>query len=73
MKLYSSFLFRCWLIHDPAHDERPVIDIEHIQTGSHTRAASLTEAEAWMFEACRAMRAPAEAGRDSGRETNDGR
>jgi hypothetical protein len=60
MKLYSSFLIRCWLIHDSAQDERPVIDVEHIQTGGHTRAASLAEAEQWMFEACRTMRAPAE-------------
>ena len=65
MKLYSSFLIRCWLIHDPAEGERPVIDVEHIQTGGHTRAASLTEAEQWMFEACRTMRAPAEAVRDA--------
>ena len=59
MKLYSSFLVRCWLIHDPSHDERPVIDVEHIQTGGHTRVTHLADAETWMFEACRTMNAPA--------------
>ena len=56
MKLYSSFLIRCWLIHEPAHDERPIIDVEHIQTGGRTRVASLTEAERWMLDACRTAR-----------------
>ena len=59
MKLYSSFLIRCWLIHDPAYSERPIIDVEHIQTGGHTRVTNLAEAESWMFEACRTMNAPA--------------
>jgi hypothetical protein len=59
MKLYSSFLIRCWLINDSTLGERSVIDIEHIQTGGHTRAASLAEAEEWIFEACRTMRASA--------------
>ena len=72
MKLYSSFLIRCWLIHDAADDERSVIDVEHIQTGCHTRASSLTEAETWMFEACRTMQPPAEAVRDVGTKLNDG-
>ena len=53
MKLYSSFLIRCWLIREPAHDERPIIDVEHIQTGGRTRVNSLSEAERWMLEACR--------------------
>jgi hypothetical protein len=65
MKLYSSFLIRCWLISDLAEGERPVIEVEHIQTGGHTRAASLAEAELWMFEACRTTRAPAGAFRDT--------
>ena len=59
MKLYSSFLIRCWLIHDQSQDERPVIDVEHIQTGGHTRVTRLAEAETWMFEACRTMKSPA--------------
>lgn len=55
MKLYSSFLIRCWLIHDSARNERSVIDVEHIQTGGHTRVANLTEAEKWIFETCRTI------------------
>jgi len=65
MKLYSSFLIRCWLIHEPAHADRSVIVVEHIQTGCHTRAASLTEAETWILEACRTMQPPNEAPRDT--------
>ncbi|MDQ3755255.1 MAG: hypothetical protein M3371_11055 [Acidobacteriota bacterium] len=53
MKCYSSFLIRCWLIEDTQQGEKKVIDVEHIQSGGHTRVASLTEAEEWMFEACR--------------------
>jgi hypothetical protein len=67
MKLYSSFLIRCWLIHDSTQDERPVIDVEHIQTGGHVRVASLAEADKWMFEVCRTMRAPAKAVPDAKR------
>jgi hypothetical protein len=68
MKLYSSFLIRCWLVHDSACDERSVIDVEHIQTGCHTRAASLAEAEEWMVEACRTMQPPRRAVRVDGRK-----
>ena len=68
MKLYSSFLIRCWLIQDRTHDERPVIDVEHIQTGGHARVASLAEAEEWMFEVCRTMQAPARAAPTAGPE-----
>jgi hypothetical protein len=60
MKLYSSFLIRCWLIHDAERGEGSVIDVEHIQSGGHKRAASLSEAEEWMFEACRTGRASVE-------------
>ena len=67
MKLYSSFLIRCWLIHDTATDERSVIDVEHIQTGCHTRAASLSEAEGWIFDACRTMQPASETRRDAAR------
>ena len=72
MKLYSSFLIRCWLIDDSARGERSVIDVEHIQTGGHTRAASLAEVEEWMFEACRTPRTPAGAARGAGRKPDGG-
>jgi len=45
MKLYSSFLIRCWLIEDPERGEQAVIVMEHIQTGGHRPVASLPEAE----------------------------
>ena len=58
MRFYSSFLIRCWLTRDASQGERPVLQVEHIQTGTSTRAASLAEAETWIFEACRAVRQP---------------
>ncbi len=56
MRIYNSFLVRCWLIQDPSQGERSVIEVEHIQTGASTRAASLTEAESWVFKTCHAAR-----------------
>lgn len=53
MKLYSSFLLRCWLIDDQSQPERSLIDVEHVQSGGHKRVANLTEAEEWIFAACR--------------------
>jgi hypothetical protein len=72
MKLYSSFLIRCWLIEDSQQGERVVIGVEHIQTGGHRRVASLPEAEKWMLELCRAVssaRAPET--REAGRERKE--
>ena len=53
MKCYRSFLIRCWLIEDSQQVEKKVIDIEHIQSGDHTRVADMTEAEEWMFAVSR--------------------
>jgi hypothetical protein len=50
MRLYNSFLVRCWLIRSAPEGERSVLDIEHIQTGEHFRPSSLSEAEGWMYE-----------------------
>jgi len=49
MKCYRSFLVRCWLIEDSQQGQKKIIDVEHIQTGDHTRVAAMTEAEEWMF------------------------
>lgn len=68
MKLYSSFLIRCWLIHDSPESEKSVIDVEHIQTGERRRAVTLTEAEQWMFEACRTVHEPTDVAQDVGPE-----
>ena len=51
MRLYNSFLVRCWLIRSAPEGERSVLDIEHIQTGEHFRPSSLAEAEGWMNDA----------------------
>jgi hypothetical protein len=50
MKLYSSFLVRCWVIRDGA--EKIVFDIEHIQKGERQRTATPEEALQWIVAAC---------------------
>jgi len=50
MKLYSSFLVRCWVIRDGA--EKTVFDIEHIQKGERQRLATPEEALQWIVTAC---------------------
>ena len=59
MRTYSSFLVRCWLTQDSSQGEHSVLQIEHIQTGASVKAASLTEVEPWILEACRAINHPA--------------
>jgi hypothetical protein len=57
LRLYNSFLIRCWLVSDDAaEEEQSVVDIEHIQTGEHLRPATIAEAEGWMCEAQRRSR-----------------
>lgn len=55
MKLYSSFLIRCWLIlgSEQEQGEKIVFDIEHIQKGEHARAANPAEAIEWLMNALR--------------------
>lgn len=56
MKLYSSFLLRCWVIREDAEHivpEKFVFDIEQIQTGEHQRIASPEDALQWILTACR--------------------
>ena len=61
MRLYSSFLVRCWLTEDAREGNQSVMQIEHIQTGASTRAQSFAEIEPWIFEACRGSRSGVEA------------
>lgn len=75
MKCYRSFLIRCWLIEDSQQLEKKVIDVEHIQSGDHTRVGDLIEAEEWMFAVSRsgpnepeAARTKRETGTDDGQE-----
>jgi hypothetical protein len=53
MKVYSSFLVRCWVIREEAAEagEKVVFDIEHIQKGEHLRAATPAEALDWLIAA----------------------
>jgi len=57
VRSYSSFLIRCWLTGEPRHEQRSVLQVEHIQTGASMRAESFNEAEQWMFAACRTAQA----------------
>jgi hypothetical protein len=56
MKLYGSFLVRCWLIQGPSQNERSVYDVQHIQTGERLRVESLAEVQNWVIAACQASR-----------------
>ena len=48
MKLYSSFLLRCWVLQED--DEKIVFDIEHIQKGERLRAVNADEALQWILQ-----------------------
>lgn len=65
MRLYSSFLIRCWLTDDASQEKQSVLQIEHIQTGASTRAETFSEIEPWIFEACRSLKANAESAADT--------
>lgn len=57
MKLYNSFLLRCWVIREAgepasAAPEKMVFDVEHIQKGEHRRAATPEEILQWIMAAC---------------------
>ncbi len=47
MKIYNSFLIRCWLI----GLDRSVFEVEHIQTGERTRVASFRELQSLLLAA----------------------
>ena len=71
MRLYSSFLIRCWLTEDAQQGKQSVLQVEHIQTGASTRAQTFAEVEPWIFETCRASKSTVEAPPDgeANRET----
>lgn len=56
MKLYSSFLIRCWVIRDSdqGKEEKFVFDVEHIQKGDHVRISNPAEAVEWLIKALKA-------------------
>ena len=48
VKRYASFVVRCWQV---GGGERR-IEIEHVQSGTHTRVLSMAAAMAWMDGCC---------------------
>lgn len=56
MRLYGSFLVRCWLTEDALQGAQSVLQVDHIQTGASRRATNLSELEPWVLEACRTVR-----------------
>jgi hypothetical protein len=56
MRVYSSFLIRCWLTDDPSQERKSVLQVEHIQTGASARAETLSEIEPWILEVCRSLK-----------------
>lgn len=68
MKLYSSFLLRCWVIRDGA--EKIVFDIEHIQKGERRRLDTPQEALQWIITECQNQQ-PEEITEDADTETDD--
>jgi hypothetical protein len=53
-KIYNSFLIRYWLTPNHMAGPQALLDIEHIQTGEHTRITNPVEAAQVMTDACRA-------------------
>lgn len=64
MRLYGSFLVRCWLADDPSQERQSVLQVEHIQTGASTRAEHFSEIEPWVLEACRSVKSDVETAAD---------
>ena len=53
MRVYGSFLVRCWLPEKTEQCEPATLQIQHIQSGAAMRTASLVDAESWIIETCR--------------------
>jgi len=56
MKIYNSFLIRCWLLRDTSQQDRSVFEVEHIQTGERKRVASFAEVQSLLLAALLAER-----------------
>jgi hypothetical protein len=50
MKIYNSFLIRCWQLRNTSQADRLVFEIEHIQTGERQRVTSLAELQRLLFD-----------------------
>lgn len=51
MKLYGSFLIRCWVYPGEEGQRQIVFDVEHIQRGERLRFGNSDEAWQWMAQA----------------------
>lgn len=60
MKIYNSFLLRCWLLREVSQEERSVFEIQHVQSGERQRVVSLDEVHDWINRVCEPKRRPAE-------------
>lgn len=50
MKLYGSFLIRCWMYPGENQCQAVVFDVEHVQGGERLRFQSSDEAWQWMVQ-----------------------
>ncbi len=50
MKLYGSFLIRCWIYCGEDQTQRLVFDVEHVQGGERLRFSNYDEAWQWMTQ-----------------------
>lgn len=62
MKLYSSFLVRCWVLREETQAERITFEVEHIQQGQHWRGLTPAEALAQMLQICQHAQPETEVG-----------
>lgn len=53
MKLYGSFLIRCWMYSGENQYQAVVFDVEHVQGGERLRFQSSDEAWQWMVQILR--------------------
>lgn len=56
MRIYNSFLIRCWLTRKGTKEARTTYEIEHIQTGERLRAHELPDLHDWIRTASQTRR-----------------
>ncbi len=56
VRIYKSFLIRCWLLEDSQNGEREVYDLQSLQSGERARSANLNQVNRWIRETCRSAR-----------------
>lgn len=56
MRVYRSFLVRCWMTPSSSEDERCLFEIKNVQTGEQARAHSVRGVQRLMEQACEKAR-----------------